>query len=89
MRLDVLLVWTQPCNANLMCRFGDSCGGTRANPMKINQKQILNSHQRSLGHEEKHKRKKNLVGCPTSKVTNVVLRGFLIQKGKQFVLYWS
>ncbi len=57
--------------------------------MKINQKQILNSHQRSLGHEEKHKRKKNLVGCPTSKVTNVVLRGFLIQKGKQFVLYWS
>jgi hypothetical protein len=37
MRLVVLLVWTpQPCNANLMCRFGDSYGGTRENPMKIN-----------------------------------------------------
>jgi hypothetical protein len=38
---------------------------------------------------KKHKGKKNLVGCPTSKVTNVVLRGFFIQKRKQLVLYWS
>jgi len=38
---------------------------------------------------KKHKRKMNLVGCPTSKVTNVVLSGFLMQKRKQLVLYWS
>jgi hypothetical protein len=29
-----------------------------------------------------HKRKKNLVGCPISKITNVVLSGFLYSEEK-------